>query len=177
MRVLVAYASKNGSTAEIAEKIAGELRVDGLEVDCLEASRVRRLDAYGGVVLGSAVYAKRWRSSARRFIPRHAKTLSKLPWWVFSSGPVGEPKPGDDKATAWLEPPKTMAKAERFGVRAHVVFGGRVAAKPRNFVERAMAKNTPAEYADRRDWDQITSWADDIASQLKHSNGGPSSQE
>jgi menaquinone-dependent protoporphyrinogen oxidase len=174
MRVLVAYASKNGSTAEIAEKIAEELRTDGLEVDCVEADEVRQLTQYDAVVLGSAVYAKRWRWSARRFIPRHAKTLSTLPWWVFSSGPVGEPKPGDDRGAAWLEPAKTMAKVERLGARAHVVFGGRVATEPHNFIERAMAKNTPARYADRRDWDQIARWADDIASQLKNSNAGAS---
>lgn len=177
MRVLVAYASKNGSTAEIAEKIAGELRIDGLEVDCVEAGKVRRLDAYNAVVLGSAVYVKRWRSSARRFLPRHGKALSALPWWVFSSGPVGEPKPGDDRANAWLEPPKTMAKVERLGARAHVVFGGRVAAKSHNFIERAMAKNTPAQFADRRDWDQIAGWADEIAAQLKTGDGGPSGRE
>lgn len=176
MRVLVAYASKNGSTAEIAEKIAGELRIDGLEADCVEAGKVRELKPYDAVVLGSAVYAKRWRSSARRFLPRHAKTLPTLPWWVFSSGPVGEPKPGDDRAGGWLEPAKTMAKVERLGARAHVVFGGRVAAKPHNFIERSMAKNTPAQYADRRDWDQITSWADDIASQLKPGDDGVARQ-
>ncbi len=177
MHVLVAYASKNGSTAEIAEKIAGELRVDGLEADCVEAGKVRRLDPYDAVVLGSAVYARRWRSSARRFLPRHGEALSALPWWVFSSGPVGEPKPGDARADSWLEPPKTMAEVERLGARAHVVFGGRVATKPHNFVERAMAKKTPAEYADRRDWDKITGWADDIASQLKARDGGPDSRE
>jgi menaquinone-dependent protoporphyrinogen oxidase len=64
-----------------------------------------------------------------------------------------------------------MAKVERLGARAHVVFGGRVATQPHNFVERAMAKNTPAQYADRRDWDQITGWADDIAAQIKAGRG------
>jgi len=171
MRVLVAYASKNGSTAEIAGRIADELRIHGLAVDCVEAGEVRDLKPYDAVVLGSAVYAKRWRSSARRFLPRHGKTLATLPWWVFSSGPVGEPKPGDDRANGWLEPAKTMAKVERLGAREHVVFGGRVPTQPRNFIERAMAKNTPAEYADRRDWDQIARWADDIATQLKTGDG------
>ncbi len=49
-RVLVAYASKNGSTAEIADAIAQELQRHGLEVDCLEASAVRHLESYGAVV-------------------------------------------------------------------------------------------------------------------------------
>ncbi|HZE03746.1 MAG TPA: flavodoxin domain-containing protein [Solirubrobacteraceae bacterium] len=170
-RVLVAYASKNGSTAEIAEAIARELGGRGLEADCREAGTVRDLAPYGAVVLGSAVYAKRWRRPARRFLHRHGEALAGLPWWVFSSGPVGEPKPDEAKAAEWLEPPKIMAEAERLGVREHVVFGGRIPAEPRNFIERAMVKNTPPEFADRRDWDEIAAWAAAIGRQLTERPG------
>jgi menaquinone-dependent protoporphyrinogen oxidase len=83
-RVLVAYASKNGSMAEIAEAIARELQRHGLEVDRLEADSVQDLEPYGAVVLGSAVYAKRWRGSARGFLRRHRAVLPSIPWWVFS---------------------------------------------------------------------------------------------
>src|SRR5512135_3636658 len=117
--VLVAYASKNGSTAEIAEAIAKELRAHKLDVDCLEAGDVRQLDSYQAVVLGSAVYMKRWQGSARRFLRRHHETLPTLPWWVFSSGPCGEPKPTDAKTADWLEPPKIIAEVERLGAREH----------------------------------------------------------
>ena len=110
-RVLVAYASKNGSTAEIAEAIAQGLERHGLEVDCLEAGAVRHLESYGAVVLGSAVYAKRWRGSARQFLRRHRAVLPSVPWWVFSSGPVGEPKPDSPDAAAWLEPPKSWSRS------------------------------------------------------------------
>ena len=167
MKALVAYASKNGSTAEIAQAIAEELRTHGLEADCREAGEVRDLGPYDAVVLGSAVYAKRWRSSARRFLGRHGGALSAMRWWVFSSGPVGEPKPEDEaKAAEWLEPPKIIAKVERLGAREHVVFGGRVPTEPHNFIERAMVKNTPKEVADRRDWEEIRRWAAGIASEL-----------
>ena len=172
-RVLVAYASKNGSTAEIADAIAQELQRHGLEVDCLEAGAVRHLESYGAVVLGSAVYAKRWRGSARRFLHRHRAVLASMPWWVFSSGPVGEPKSDDPEAAAWLEPPKIMVEVERLGAREHVVFGGRVPVDPRNFIERAMVKNTPVEFADRRNWEEIAAWAARIAAQLKQGSGIP----
>jgi menaquinone-dependent protoporphyrinogen oxidase len=165
-RVLVAYASKNGSTAEIAEAIAQELRRHGLDVDCLEAGSVGRIEPYSAVVLGSAVYMKRWRGSARRFLRRHRGSLLTVPLWIFSSGPVGEPKPDDPKLAEWLEPPKIVAEIEAMGSREHVVFGGRVPAEPRSFVERAMVKNTPPEFADLRDWGEISRWAAGIARQL-----------
>ena len=91
MKVLVAYASKRGSTAEIAESVAETLRGAGLEVDCLESGEVTDVSPYDAVVLGSAVYMKRWRGDARHFLRKHSDQLAERPLWVFSSGPVGDP--------------------------------------------------------------------------------------
>jgi menaquinone-dependent protoporphyrinogen oxidase len=153
--VLVAYASKHGSTAEIADAIADALREAGLLVDCLQADRVSGLEPFDAVVLGSAVYMKRWRREARRFLRRHSSELAKRPFWVFSSGPVGDPAKDNP---AWTEPGRTIAEAERLGVRDHVVFGGTASG--------SMARNTPPEYRDRRDWDAIRAWAAVIAAEL-----------
>ncbi len=162
--VLVAYASKRGSTAEIGEAIADILRQSGLDVDCKSAEQVRGLDSYGAVVLGSAVYMKRWRGDAKHFLRRYGEELSRLPFWVFSSGPVGDPAKTPDPS--WLEPPRIIDRAQQLGVRDHVVFGGRVPAKPRGPIERSMVENTPPQYRDRRDWDEIRSWGSHIASEL-----------
>jgi len=63
----------------------------GLPLEHLVAAR--RADA---VVLGSAVYMRRWRPEARRFLRRFRRELAHRPFWVFSSGPVGDP--ADDNA-------------------------------------------------------------------------------
>ena len=67
-RVLVTYASKHGATAEIAEAIAQELGSQDLQTDCRPAGDVKSLDDYGAVVLGSAVYMKRWQPDARKLL-------------------------------------------------------------------------------------------------------------
>jgi len=163
MKVLVAYASKRGSTAEIAETVAATLRREGLKV-CLEpCEEVRSLDGYDAVVLGSAVYMKRWRGDARHFLKKHRKALRQVPFWVFSSGPVGDP--AEDNPD-WMEPPKLAEKVEDLGGRGHVVFGGCVPAEPRGMMERAMADGVPKEFRDRRDWDEIRAWAKQVASDL-----------
>jgi len=164
MKVLVAYASKRGSTAEIAQAIADGLSGAGLDVDCREAGEVASLQPYGAVVLGSAVYIRRWRGDAKHFLRKFASELARLPLWVFSSGPVG--KPGDDKQ-AWLEPPRIIEKVEQIGAREHVVFGGRMPANPRDPAQRSMVENCPPEYRDRRDWQAIRAWAQGIASELQ----------
>lgn len=166
-KVLVAYASKRGSTAEIAEVVAGTLRDGGLDADCRIAGDVGALEGYDAVVLGSAVYMKRWRGDAKHFLRAHTKELSQMPFWLFSSGPVGDPAEAPDPS--WLEPPRIIDRAEQIGVREHVVFGGRVPVDPRGPIERAMAKNTPQEYCDMRDWEQIRAWAQGIAVELSSS--------
>ncbi|HMI81571.1 MAG TPA: flavodoxin domain-containing protein [Solirubrobacterales bacterium] len=163
MTVLVAYASKRGSTAEIAETVAATLRREGLSV-CLErVEDVESLEPYDAVVVGSAVYMKRWRGDARNFLKKHRKALRQLPFWVFSSGPVGDP--ANDNPD-WNEPPRIVEKVEDLGGRDHVVFGGRLPAEPRGFMEKAMVEGTPQEYRDRRDWTEIREWSKQIAEQL-----------
>src|SRR4051794_13107421 len=150
--VLVTFASKHGSTAEIADALAETLRTCALKVDCVQAGDVERLDGYDAVVLGSAVYMRRWRREARKFLNRFDAELAQRPFWVFSSGPVGDlTKINPD----WLEPSGTIAAAERLGAREHVVFGG-----------RSLSSRIPADLRDQRDWEQIRAWGRHIAAEL-----------
>jgi menaquinone-dependent protoporphyrinogen oxidase len=158
-KLLVAYASKHGSTAEIAEAIGEELRAAGVQVDVVEAGKTRDLKPYDGVVLGSAVYMKHWQRGAQRFLHRLEDELSGRPLWIFSSGPVGEAEVDPN----WCEPAKTLRRAQHLNLRDHVIFGGRVPQHPGNFVERAMLKDTPRELQDRRNFDEIRAWARQIA--------------
>jgi menaquinone-dependent protoporphyrinogen oxidase len=163
MTVLVAYASKRGSTAEIAETIAATLRREGLGV-CLERCEdVESLERYDAIVIGSAVYMKRWRGDARHFLKKHRKSLRQKPFWVFSSGPVGDPANDNPE---WADPPKIAIKVEEMGGREHVVFGGCLPAEPTSFMEKAMLKGTPREFRDRRNWAEIRQWAQAIANAL-----------
>jgi len=166
--VLVAFASKHGATAEIAEAVADQLRHAGHAVDCVAAGELTGVESYDAVVVGTAVYIKRWRHEARHLLKRHGKALAKRPLWVFSSGPCGE-KPDP----AWAEPPRVIQRAERLGVRDHVVFGGRLPLEPSNFMERAMVDNCPPDKRDLRDRDAIRAWATEIGSDLSSATGHP----
>lgn len=163
-KALVAYASKHGSTAELAEAVARGLRARGLDVDVEEAQRVRSVDAYRTVVVGSAVYMGRWRPAGRRFLRRHRKALADRQLWLFSSGPVGEQPVdhGDPKAERWLRPPGIVKLGAELGASDHAVFGGSIA-EDGGFMRRQMAKGTPEEKRDLRDWDEVDRWAETVA--------------
>jgi menaquinone-dependent protoporphyrinogen oxidase len=160
--VLVAYASKHESTAEIAERIAAAMREAGCDAEARPASEVGDLSGYAAVVLGSAVYAKRWRREARDFARRHSAALRGMPVWLFSSGPFGAV---EEHPTAPM-PPFAERLAAKLGAREHVMFGGRVPPDPGNFIERAMLEGTPPERRDARDWAAIEEWARGVASQV-----------
>jgi menaquinone-dependent protoporphyrinogen oxidase len=161
VKVLVAYGSKNGSTAGIADMIASTLRAEGCDVEVAPASEVRDVDGYAAVVLGGALYAGRWHRDARRFARRHATALAERPVWLFSSGPL------DSSADTAELPPIAHARdaAQRLRATGHVTFGGRLAPDARGFIARAMVRN--GRGGDFRNPERIATWAREIATQLR----------
>src|SRR5271165_1151306 len=136
MRVLIAYGSKRGGTAGLAQMMSDELTAAGLEAVVEPARKVRRLDGFDVVVIAGALYANRWHGDARRFARRHAMALRERPVWLVSSGPLD-----DSAATGEIPPVKQVAKLmSKIGARGHVTFGGRLEADAKGFPASAMAK-------------------------------------
>jgi menaquinone-dependent protoporphyrinogen oxidase len=165
-KVLVAYASKYGATAEIAEKIGEVLRQAGLTADVLPADKAGDPAAYAAVVLGSAVYIGQWRKEAVRFLKDNQEKLAERPVWLFSSGPTGEGDPVE-LVKGWRLPGKVRAAIEVVKPVDIAVFHGLIDSEKMNALERFTIKNVKAPLGDFRDWDAIASWAANIAAELK----------
>jgi menaquinone-dependent protoporphyrinogen oxidase len=165
-QVLVAYATKYGGTAEIAERIGQVLREAGLRADVHPADRVSDLTPYKAVVLGSAVYMFRWRKEAARFLRANEKALAERPVWLFSSGPTGEGDPVE-LTEGWRFPKALQPIADRIRPRDIAVFHGATNMKKLNLIEKWVINNVKAPLGDFRDWEAITSWATAIADVLK----------
>lgn len=160
MTILVAYASKHGSTEEIARRIAERLRERGKATDVRSIDDVSDLGAAEAVVLGSAVYIGSWMKAARSFASRNSDTLSRMPVWLFSSGPTGT-EPTDVGISD-----KQLAALQAIGARDHRVFSGSLDADKLGFLERKMIKAAKAPVGDFRDWDEVRAYADQIADAL-----------
>lgn len=174
MRILVAYASRHGATAGIADRIASRLNEGSIDASSVEVGEVSDVDQYDAYVIGSAAYMYHWLKDAIKFVKKNRKVLAERPLWLFSSGPLGadlvddegndvlvesRPKEFDDLAMA-LNP-----KGEK------VFFGAWDPDLPAVGVAERMFKAMPASrealpVGDFRDWDAIDAWADEIAGAL-----------
>ncbi|MBC7263626.1 MAG: flavodoxin domain-containing protein [Chloroflexi bacterium] len=166
IQVLVAYATKYGATAEIAEKIGQVLRQAGFHTDVLSADRVGDLAAYRAVVLGSAVYMGQWRKEAANFLENNEKMLSERPVWLFSSGPTGKGDPVQ-LVKGWRFPEALQPVADRIRPRDVALFHGRLDMNKLSLAEKLIVKGIKAPVGDFRDWDAIISWAAGIADALR----------
>jgi len=160
-RVLVVVATKHGATRDIAEAIARELSDRGLGVVLQDAEHAPPPTGFDAVVVGSAVYAGRWREPARDWVSAHAAALRERPVWLFSSGPIGSPPFPPD------EPHDVLPLSQLVGARGHQVFAGRLDKDLLSFGERAMVTAMRAPLGDFRDWDAVRAWAGEVAGRLR----------
>jgi menaquinone-dependent protoporphyrinogen oxidase len=163
MKILVAYASKHGATTGIAEAIGRRLTELGHVAEVREVDDVADAAPYDAVVLGSAVYAGSWRDDAVAFARRHEAALVTKPVWLFSSGPLGEQVIDEQQ-----QPKQIAALTTALAPKDHRIFFGALDREQLGFGERMLVKAVKAPDGDFRDWDDIRTWADEIAGQLVH---------
>ena len=162
MTILVAVATRHGSTLEIADVIAEELRYAGHTVEVRDVADGPRLDTYAAVVVGSAVYMGAWLPEAVHFVDLHQAQLKDKPVWLFSSGPLGAEDP---KPTA---PPTNLdALMAHSGARGHCIFVGKLDKNRLSLGERLVTRVVGAPEGDFRNWDAIRNWAREIGQALE----------
>jgi menaquinone-dependent protoporphyrinogen oxidase len=153
--VLVAYATKKGSTREVAEAIARTLGGEGLAVSTRPAAEVRDVSDFRGVVLGGALYMGRWHPEARRFLRRHRQALAELPFAVFGMGPLTSEE--HDLAGSRAQLDRALGSVPELEPVALAVFGGVLDPTKQHFPFSRM------KASDARDWEEIHAWALEVA--------------
>ncbi len=167
MNILIAYASRHGSTRDIADAIADQLRTEGHHVAATRADLIENLLDLDAVIIGSGIYMGHWLAEARAFIDRFQADLSDLPVWLFSSGPLGgqlASAPADIEAFSLL-----------MDVQDHTVFHGRLDPGALGLAERMIVRLIRAPCGDFRDWNEIRGWSFLINHELRHRNLHPAS--
>lgn len=163
-RVLVVYASRHGSTREVAEEIAAELEAEGFPVDVAAARTIRSVGGYSAVVVGGALYTGRWHKDAVAFLQRHPRGLHDVPLAIYAMGP---------RTLADHEVAASRAQLDRALEPLHVhpfavaIFGGVVDPTKLHFPFSRMAA------VDARDHAAIQRWAREVGTQAAAARGAP----
>jgi menaquinone-dependent protoporphyrinogen oxidase len=162
-RILVAYATRAGSTTEVAQTIARALTAAGAAVDVCPVKEVNDLSPYRAVVLGSPIRMGRWLPEAFAFLKAHQAELSRVPVAYFVTCVTLTSNTVENRRTvdAYLDPARAILRPASVGLFAGALDGSKV-----NFLDRLMIKAIKTPEGDFRKWDEIHLWGESLQTVL-----------
>ena len=162
--ILVGYATRSGSTREIAEAVALKLREGGSAVDCQPLKEVKTLEGYRSVVIGAPFYMFHWHKDAVAFLKRHHEALTQRVVAVFALGPFNDVEKEWQGVREQLD--KELAKSPWLDPIARVVFGGKFDPSKLGLPYSLIPALKKIPASDIRNWEAIRDWADRLAAKL-----------
>jgi menaquinone-dependent protoporphyrinogen oxidase len=163
--VLVACATKAGSTVEVATAIGQVLTERGYQVSVQPIGEKPLLAGYAAAVLGSAIRMGAWLPEAVEFVRANQAALSRMPVAIFT---VHFLNTGDDEASRTARQAYTAPVHKLLTPQAEAFFSGKMDYSKLSFIDRTIARaverSTHTRPGDLRDWTAIRSWARGILS-------------
>ena len=163
-KMLVAYATRCGSTGEVAGAIGKALCKAGAAVDVRPVKDVKDVSAYQAVIVGSAVRMGSWLPEATRFVETHQAALKRVPLAYFGVclAMSEESEEKRREAQGYLQPVRDLVQPTE-----EAMFAGAVTYQKLPFLLRYLMKNMiKAPEGDFRDWEAIRAWAGGLPARL-----------
>lgn len=162
-RILVAYATRAGSTIEVAAAIGEALSQRGFSVDVKPVKEKPSVDGYQAVVVGSAIRMGSWLPEAVNFIKDNQAQLSRIPTAIFTVHMLNR---GEDETSRQARQAYTAAVRQVLSPVDEAFFSGKMDYSRLSFLDRTIAKavekQTDSRAGDFRDWEKIRSWAQEL---------------
>jgi len=158
-KVLVAYASKYGSTGGVADAIGKELCGKDVAADVVLIKHANNISSYQGVIIGSAIYMGKWMSEAVDFVKKNKDTLCKVPVAYFLvcmtlSQPTERNRA---KVLSYMDPIlKAVPEIKPVGIGT---FAGAMDYNNLSWINKKIMKSKGTPEGDFRDWNVIRAWA------------------
>lgn len=165
-RILVTYASKVGSTIDVAEVIAKMLEEDNdIRVDLYEVQNAPDdMSKYDAVVIGSPIRREAWLPDALHFIKHHREELYRKPVAYFvTSLTLRENTPENhNEVYHYIDPALDMLQPMDVGL-----FGGKLDTEVLPVATRFLMRMKRTPEGDFRDWNAIRNWAINLRKTIK----------
>ena len=167
-RVLVGYATRAGSTAEVAEQIAATLREAGAAADAFPLAEIADPAGYDAFVLGSAIRAGKLLPEASAFVERHRGTLAGRPvaYFVVCGTLRADTAANRRVVRAYLDPLVALKEPVDVGL-----FGGAIDTGRLTWPIRLLLRLMRTPEGDWRDWPAVRAWAAALALKLGEATG------
>lgn len=162
-QILVAYATRYGSTEQTARVVASVLAAEGLSVDVRTVEQVQSLEPYSAVVVTAAIYIGRLHKKARRFLKARRAELERVPVALIVAGPVTRNE--KDWTTARTQLDRELARMPWLRPVAQKIVGGKWDPAKLGFIFRWTLRNVKG--GDARDWPAIRKAARELAGILQ----------
>ena len=167
MKVLVAYATFAGATAEVAEAVGQELAAGrSVEVQVRRAKEVAGLASYDAVVVGSAIRAGQVHPEALAFLEANAAALARVPVAYFVVCLTMKEPTEENRCTVAAYLDAVREKVPAVQPVEVGLFAGVMDPKKLPLVARLIMKAMKAPPGDFRDWDAIRAWAQSLRAKL-----------
>jgi menaquinone-dependent protoporphyrinogen oxidase len=163
-RTLIAYASRAGATADVAERIGDVLRYHALDVDVRSVKDVTSFEGYDCLIAGSAIWAGKPLPEMLRFLKDHRDAIAHVPVAYFIlCDTLREYTPANRQiALGYAAPLRKVKEPIELGM-----FAGRRDFSTTNPIVRwLLMRVVGLAEGDWRNWEQITAWAGGLARQL-----------
>jgi menaquinone-dependent protoporphyrinogen oxidase len=164
-KVLITYASRVGSTAEIAEAIGTTLSLAGTQVEVLPMQDVKDVSIYRAVVAGSAMRSSKWLPEAMQFITTHREVLSQKPFATFTvciTLAMSNSEQYRKAVSEWIQPVRAQVRPVSEGLFAGMLDFSKLPLNWDTMKLRAVVALGIFPRDDRRDWKAIQAWAESI---------------
>ena len=162
--VLVVYATQDGQTRKIAERIATVLRARRHVVELLDAARAPQdldLSRFQAVLIGSPIRAQGYLRPVVRFVQSHRTALERLPTLFFSVGLAVLSKVHDGRAQTMQIVERLVAETGWRPRRVELVAGALPYTRYNflvRFVMRRISKKEGGDTDTSRDY-EYTDWS------------------
>lgn len=174
MALLVAYASPNGSTAEMAEVLVRQLRGEGYTVDLAPVETLYSISSYKALILGAPIQCGTWLRSIYQFRYRARIPEMTLPIYSWMTCMRVLEEGGYEHARERY----TLPQLRHYpALRSIEIFAGKIIPERLTWQELALFRENydglediTYVQGDHREWERFAEWGRFILKDLKELN-------